>query len=143
MFIAVALILVVVYLQVKAYRSPRQLRDMAEAIAGGGVLVDVRTPEEFRGGHHRRAMNIPMSELHGAMDRFESREQAIVLYCRSGSRSGRARRILLTAGFSRVMDLGRYRNMEKLPEIRFAQDPDRPPAPVTRNQRKRQRRRRG
>ncbi len=123
----------------KGHRSPAELQRMADAIAEGGTLVDVRTPGEFAAGHHKLARNIPLGELRSARQQMDP-DLPVVLYCRSGSRSGQALRILRSAGFSQVMDLGPYRNTLKLPDRRARRQPAEA-APMTRNQRKRQRRR--
>ncbi len=124
----------------RGYRSPEQLQRMADGLADGGTLIDVRTPAEFSQGHHRQARNIPMGDLRSAASDLDP-DLMVVLYCRSGSRSGQAISILRSAGISRIMDLGPYRNLEKLPEIRRRRDKNAAPIPTTRNQRKRQRRR--
>lgn len=121
----------------KGYRSPAQLKQMAEALADGGVLIDVRSPSEFSGGHHKQARNIPLGELRAAAYELDP-DQSVVLYCRSGARSGQALSMLKAAGFTRVLDLGTYGNAQKLPEIR---KPKNNSAAITsRNQRKRKRR---
>jgi len=122
----------------KGHRSPAQLKQMAEALADGGLLIDVRSPSEFSGGHHKQARNIPLGDLRAAAFELDP-DQPVVLYCRSGSRSGQALSMLRSAGFTQVMDLGPYRNTEKLPTR--GRPKRAPQAPVTRNQRKRNRRR--
>ncbi|MBL8917977.1 MAG: rhodanese-like domain-containing protein [Myxococcaceae bacterium] len=75
----------------------------------GALLVDVRTPEEYGSGHLIGARNIPLHELEFRKDELP-RNTDIVLYCRSGSRSARARAMLRAAGFSRVHNLGAMSN---------------------------------
>lgn len=81
-----------------------------EAIKAGAKLVDVRTPEEFGAGHLQSAVNIPVDELATRLADVGPKDAAVVVYCRSGSRSARAKQILSDAGFSRVLDLGSIRN---------------------------------
>ena len=57
------------------------------------LLVDVRTPEEYREGHIAGAVLIPLSDLGRRMKELDKRK-AILLYCRSGNRSGTALRLL-------------------------------------------------
>ncbi len=83
--------------------KPEQARDL---VAGGASLIDVRTPEEFQGGHLPGAKNIPLGELAGRTDELGDKSGSIVLYCRTGMRSGAARRVLSRAGFTHVVDLG-------------------------------------
>jgi phage shock protein E len=72
----------------------------------GARLVDVRTRNEFADGHISGALNIPVQELEQRMRELGSSDQSIVVYCRSGARSSRASRMLKSAGYSAVHDLG-------------------------------------
>ena len=62
----------------------------------GAVLLDVRTPEEYRDGHLPGAKNLPL-------DRLEAialpRETPLFVYCYSGARSGQACRKLQAMGY--------------------------------------------
>lgn len=69
------------------------------------VLVDVRTPEEFASGHIPGALNIPLQELGQKTDRL-AKDKALILYCRSGSRSAHAAGMLGRLGYTNVQDLG-------------------------------------
>lgn len=83
--------------------SAANARDLVER---GARLVDVRTPEEYGNGHIAGALNIPLHELNARLNELGSKEQAIVLYCRSGNRSGQAVSLLKEAGFTAVYNLG-------------------------------------
>lgn len=82
--------------------SSAQARQLVQA---GAKLVDVRTPAEFAAGHIAGAINIPVQQLDARLQELEQ-GSAVVLYCRSGRRSGSAARILKAAGFAAVHDLG-------------------------------------
>ena len=73
-------------------------------VADGAFLLDVRTPDEFSSGHLEGATNIPVQELATRIAEIPQ-GRAIVVYCRSGNRSGRARAMLEGAGHT-VHDLG-------------------------------------
>jgi len=77
-----------------------------QLVANGALLVDVRTPGEFAAGHVDGAINIPVQELEGRITELGAKDRQVVLYCRSGARSGRARSLLQGEGFSAVHDLG-------------------------------------
>jgi phage shock protein E len=77
-----------------------------EKIAAGARIVDVRTPDEFRDGAYKGAVNIPLSSLAARLKELEPREKPIVLYCASGARSGQAARMLKQAGFADVTNAG-------------------------------------
>ena len=69
------------------------------------LLIDVRTPEEFAGGHIEGAVNIPVDALASRLSEIPA-EQPVVVYCRSGNRSATASRILADAGYTSIYDLG-------------------------------------
>jgi phage shock protein E len=77
-----------------------------EVVEHGGLLVDVRTEEEYVSGHIDNAVNVPLQELPGKAPALVAERKPIVVYCRSGMRSGAARRLLRDAGASHVYDLG-------------------------------------
>lgn len=65
------------------------------------TLLDVRTVEEFKAGHIRGAKLIPLSKLEGNLDKLKKdKQKKIIVYCRSGSRSVAASRILKENGFT-------------------------------------------
>lgn len=77
-----------------------------EWIDSGAVVIDVRTPQEFNGGHLDNAVNIPVEDLSRADLSFVDKGDHIVVYCRSGNRSGNAKQILLTKGYKHVHNGG-------------------------------------
>ncbi len=74
-------------------------------VGEGAELVDVRTVEEYAQGHIDGAINIPLHELGQRLGELE-KDKPIVLYCRSGNRSGSAMKQLQAAGFEEVHNLG-------------------------------------
>ena len=69
------------------------------------ILIDVREPyenEEFNVGGEL----IPLGTIPAAIQKYEDQKDAeIVLYCRSGGRSGQAQRFMQSHGFSNVRNL--------------------------------------
>ncbi len=80
--------------------------DARRLVQEGARLVDVRSPEEFAAGHLPGAINLPVQELDRRLQELLPKDQPVVLYCRSGNRSGRAAGMLKKAGYERVHDLG-------------------------------------
>lgn len=80
--------------------------DARKLISDGARLIDVRSPAEFADGHLPNAVNIPLQILPQHLSTLEPKDKPIVLYCRSGNRSGQAASILKDAGFSAVHNLG-------------------------------------
>jgi rhodanese-related sulfurtransferase len=70
------------------------------------TIIDVRTPAEYQNGHIENAQNINVQsgDFKAKMQNFD-REKPIYIYCRSGSRSANAGRILEEMGFKEIYDL--------------------------------------
>ena len=54
------------------------------------TIVDVRTPEEFMGGHVAGSINIPLQKLVARENELLGMKQPIIFCCASGGRSGQA-----------------------------------------------------
>jgi rhodanese-related sulfurtransferase len=70
------------------------------------LIIDVRTPQEFRGGAYPGAVNIPLDELASRVHELGSRSRDIILYCASGARSSYGQRILSQLGYMKVRNGG-------------------------------------
>lgn len=62
------------------------------------TLVDVRTPEEYRGGHIPGVINHPLQQI----DRFQRKAEPVYVICRSGNRSKQAVSILRDKGIEAI-----------------------------------------
>lgn len=69
-----------------------------EMIANGAVIIDVRTPAEFQGGHVAGSKNIPLQTIGNRVDEIKKINKPIVLCCASGNRSGQATDFLKSKG---------------------------------------------
>ena len=65
------------------------------------VVVDVRTPSEYMGGHVAGSINIPLNEVPARVDEFKEMGK-VVLCCASGGRSGQATMFLQQYGIECV-----------------------------------------
>lgn len=74
-------------------------------------LIDVRTIEEYNEGHLDSALNIPVDNI-SSIQTYDSInfETPIIVYCRSGNRSARAKEELNKLGYLKVYDLGAMSN---------------------------------
>jgi phage shock protein E len=81
----------------------------------GAVLLDVRTPEEHAEGNLEGSVNISHETIveqdADALSEIETltggdKSKAIVVYCRSGGRAGKAKAALEAAGYTRVTNVG-------------------------------------
>jgi phage shock protein E len=71
------------------------------------VYVDVRTAEEFNSGHVSGAVNIPHDQMQARWTELAAyKDTPVVLYCRSGRRSGLALEVLRKQGFTHVENAG-------------------------------------
>ncbi|MFZ9920547.1 MAG: rhodanese-like domain-containing protein [Terrimicrobiaceae bacterium] len=78
---------------------------MEKVKSGGAVLIDVREPAEWGGGVVEGALLLPLSDLKGprtlwAVELDKAKGREIVVYCRSGNRSGIAGGILQKEGWT-------------------------------------------
>lgn len=73
------------------------------------ILIDVRTNAEYSSGHLKNAINIPHDQIQTKiMEIVKDKNAKIVLYCRSGNRSGIAESVLKKMGYSNVVNAGAY-----------------------------------
>lgn len=70
----------------------------------GGVLVDVRTPNEFAGGSLPGAKSVPLCELPTRMDEIP-KDAPVTLMCQGGYRGTIASSLLLNAGYQQVANV--------------------------------------
>lgn len=72
------------------------------------VIIDVRTPQEFAAGHIDGAVNIPFDRIGQGIQSIKGlkKDSTILVYCRSGRRSGIAKTTLEQRGFKQILDGG-------------------------------------
>ena len=64
--------------------------DFSELVANGAVIVDVRTEQEYRAGHVKGSLNIPLHELKQKLNKLR-KDKPIITCCASGMRSATAK----------------------------------------------------
>ena len=67
------------------------------------IIIDVRTPAEYRVGHIPGVTNIPLDELEQRMNEVP-KDKKVVLVCRTGNRSAQGTKLLRSKGFSNVFN---------------------------------------
>lgn len=71
------------------------------------VIVDVRTPDEYKEGHIPNAINIPNETINETVyNKLKDKNQLILIYCRSGSRSRQAAYKMQKLGYTNLVDFG-------------------------------------
>lgn len=86
--------------------------DLSQLIKDGAVIIDVRTPGEFAGGHVKGSINIPLDQISTKADTLK-KQKSIIVCCRSGNRSGQAKRILNAKGLTNVENGGSWQNVNQ------------------------------
>ncbi len=72
----------------------------------GAVLLDVRTPGEYREGHIPGSKSVPLQTLDKIEEIIENKATSIFVHCLSGARSRQATAILQQMGYSNVKNIG-------------------------------------
>ena len=80
------------------------------AISKGAYLVDVRTPAEFAAGHVKGSVNIPLDTVPQQINQFKGKDH-IVVFCRTGNRSGQAKTFLEQNGIVNVINGGAWESV--------------------------------
>jgi len=86
--------------------SPAEAAELLDEAPAGLVVLDVRTPGEFAGGHLADAVNLDYQAVGfagelGALDRGVP----YLLYCRTGNRSAQVREMMRDLGFAEVYEI--------------------------------------
>jgi rhodanese-related sulfurtransferase len=97
--------------------SSEKLSEIIASADPNTYLVDVRTGEEFKSGAIPSAINIPFDVIADNLP-TQDRSARIIVYCRSGNRSGVAYNTLIRLGFTNVLDFGGVGNWKGSLEVR-------------------------
>ena len=72
----------------------------------GAILLDVRTPQEYREGHIPGSQNVPIQELDKVKSVADNMDTVLYVYCRSGARSRQAVGMLKQMGYVNIHNIG-------------------------------------
>jgi rhodanese-related sulfurtransferase len=86
--------------------------DLKSMVEEGAFLVDVRTPGEFAEGHVNGSVNIPLDNVVSELSKFKNKKN-IIVFCRSGNRSGQAKSILEQNGIKGVVNGGTWQDVNQ------------------------------
>lgn len=78
--------------------------ELAQALAQGGTVIDVRSFREFQSGSVKGAVNIPHTEIGRAKNKISKMKQPLILCCASGMRSGAALQELNRLGINNAIN---------------------------------------
>ncbi len=86
--------------------------NFGELIANGAQLVDVRTSSEFKSGHLKNSINIPVDTIRNNLSKLD-KNKPIIVFCASGMRSASALNVLKANGFVEVYNGGSWSSLAK------------------------------
>lgn len=72
--------------------------DFKELVNNGAVIIDVRSPGEYKSGHIKGSKNFPLDNIRSKVNDLKKLNKPVITVCRSGARSGMAKGILKSAG---------------------------------------------
>lgn len=84
--------------------------DYKALIKAGAIIVDVRTPAEYRQGHIKGSMNIPLNDLSSRAAKLK-KDVPVITCCASGMRSASAKGVLKSMGFKEVYNGGGWNSL--------------------------------
>lgn len=96
----------------KKYKKMKNISEILKK--EDAVVVDVRNTWEYDEGHVKNAVNIPLTEIPARIDEFKKLNGPVILYCRSGNRSGAAVHLLKQAGITNVYNGGGIFDLQKI-----------------------------
>ena len=88
----------------KSEISCEKLQDLLKK---GAQLIDVRSTMEFNQGALNGAINLPITSIQHNTETIDQ-TKPVLLYCRSGQRSGMVKQFLISLGFEDVYNIGSY-----------------------------------
>jgi phage shock protein E len=112
LLVILAAFIVLFVLKQTSFVSAKTARKLLQQ---GALVVDVRTPDEYRGGHLPDAVNIPLDQLRETLPRqVPDKSRVLLLHCLSGGRSGVAKHQLKGMGYTNSFNLGSYARAQKI-----------------------------
>ena len=85
--------------------------DYRELMKQGAQIIDVRTNAEFKSGHIKGSVNIPLQVIASQLGKIR-KDMPVITCCASGMRSASAKSVLLANGFSDVHNGGGWLTLQ-------------------------------
>jgi len=85
--------------------------DYTQLVRDGAVILDVRTPAEYQGGHIKGSINVPLQSLQGSLGKIP-KNKTVITCCASGMRSASAKSVLKSAGYAEVHNGGGWMSLK-------------------------------
>ncbi len=90
----------------------REVVDYGQLVKGGAIIIDVRSPQEYNGGHIKGSKNIPLAEIPVKLSAFTDKEKTYITCCASGMRSASAKSIMKKNGYQNVHNGGGWSSLQ-------------------------------
>ncbi|HTB98273.1 MAG TPA: rhodanese-like domain-containing protein [Terracidiphilus sp.] len=91
------------------------MKEASDYVRRGAMIIDVRTPEEYRAKHLSQSFNMPVDEVESLLpNKVRDKERIILVHCQSGLRSRKAKEQLTRIGYKNVYDMGSYERAFKI-----------------------------
>ena len=90
----------------------RETIDYGQLVKAGAVIIDVRTTQEYNGGHIKGSKNIPLAEIPHKLKPFSDKEKTYITCCASGMRSASAKSIMKKNGYLNVHNGGGWSSLQ-------------------------------
>ncbi len=100
-------LLIILFFAYKIYKSQKMKKILPDLLKEGAIIIDVRSPGEFAGGHNPLSKNIPLDQIAEKASSLD-KEKTYILCCASGARSAAAMGVLKGKGFKHVMNAGSW-----------------------------------
>jgi rhodanese-related sulfurtransferase len=82
-----------------------------QLVQEGAVIVDVRSPGEFQGGHIKGSINVPLQSIQSSLGKIP-KNKTVITCCASGMRSASAKSMLKSAGYANVHNGGGWMSLK-------------------------------
>lgn len=87
--------------------------DYSELKKNGAIILDVRSPQEYKKGHIKGSINIPLDGLRNNLGKLKGKEdKTVITCCASGMRSATAKGVLKAKGFKMVHNGGAWISLD-------------------------------
>lgn len=78
----------------------------------GAIVIDVRSKEEYRGGHIKGSKNMPLPGISAKVNEIKKLGKPVVFCCASGMRSGQATAMMKSQGIE-CMNGGGWMSLQR------------------------------
>ena len=97
----------------KLFGEGTSSKELIELLENGAIVVDVRTPGEFKRDHAKISINISEQKIPLETERLKEENKTIIICCRNGARSHYVKKHLEKAGIH-CFNAGSWKNIKGL-----------------------------